>query len=374
MNLPTRDFTDIVRDMSAAITASAGRLIDISVGSVLRAIIESNAAIVLWVQWLVLLTLQTTRAATSTAADLDSWMADFSLTRLPAMTASGVATFSRFSGIAPAYVPIGTVIKTQDGSISFAITVDPSNPAWQPTLNAYYLAPGVMSINLPIVALIAGLLGNVLSNTITILASAVAGIDVINNLAATSGGEDPEIDAAFRVRFANFFAARSRATLDAVGYAISLVGPDLRYVIQENINAAGNFCSGNMLIVVDDGSGSLSQALLNSLSLAIEAVRPIGTTFSIQPPQIIYVQISLSVLLPTGLPITTIQNQLQSAVETYVNNLPIGGTLSLTRISQLVYSTEPQVINVSGVLLNGQGTDLAAPPATSLYVQGVSFT
>ena len=68
MNLPTRNFTDIVRDMSAAITASAGRLIDISIGSVLRAIVEANAAIVLWVQWLVLLTLQTTRAATSTSS------------------------------------------------------------------------------------------------------------------------------------------------------------------------------------------------------------------------------------------------------------------------------------------------------------------
>ncbi len=374
MNLPTRDFTDIVRDMSAAITASAGRLIDISVGSVLRAIIESNAAIVLWVQWLVLLTLQTTRAATSTAGDLDSWMADFSLIRLPAMTASGVAIFSRFSGIATAYVPSGTVVKTQDGSVSFAITVDPSNPAWQSTLNAYSLAPGVMSINLPIVAQIAGLSGNVLSNTITILASAVAGIDVINNLAATSGGEDPEIDTAFRVRFANFFAARSRATLDAVGYAVSLVGPDLRYVIRENINAEGNFSLGNMLIVVDDGSGLLSQTLLNSLSLAIEAVRPVGTTFSIQPPQIIYVQVSLSVLLPTGLSMTVTQSQLQSAIETYINSLPIGGTLSLTRISQLVYLTEPRIINVSSVLLNGQGTDLAAPSATSFYVQSVSFT
>ena len=35
--------------------ASSGRLIDISVGSVLRALIEANAAIALWVQWLVLL-------------------------------------------------------------------------------------------------------------------------------------------------------------------------------------------------------------------------------------------------------------------------------------------------------------------------------
>ena len=60
MKLPVRDFTAIIRDMSAAITASSGKLIDVSVGSVLRAIIEANASIVLWVQWIVLLTLQTT--------------------------------------------------------------------------------------------------------------------------------------------------------------------------------------------------------------------------------------------------------------------------------------------------------------------------
>jgi hypothetical protein len=81
MKLPVRDFTAIIRDMSAAITASSGKLIDVSVGSVLRAIIEANASIVLWVQWIVLLTLQTTRAATSNGPDLDSWMADFSLLR-----------------------------------------------------------------------------------------------------------------------------------------------------------------------------------------------------------------------------------------------------------------------------------------------------
>ena len=211
MNLPTRNFTDIVRDMSAALTASAGRLIDISVGSVLRAIFEANAAIVLWVQWLVLLTLQMTRAATSTGADLDSWVADFSLSRLAAATASGTVTFSRFSGTIPAFVAVGTAIKTQDGLVGFTVAADPSNPAWQPTLNAYSLAPGVLSIDLPIIASVAGLSGNVLSNTITVLASAMPGVDTTNNSAATSAGRDAETDAALRIRFTNFFASRSRA-------------------------------------------------------------------------------------------------------------------------------------------------------------------
>ncbi len=171
MNLPTRGFTDIVRDMSAGMTASAGRMIDISVGSILRALIEANAAIVLWVQWLVLLALQTTRASTSSGADLDSWMADFSLTRLPAAVSCGSATFSRFAAGVPAFVPLGMIVKTQDGLVSFSVTGDPSNPAWQPALNTYALAAGVQSIDLPISAVVAGQSGNVLANTITILAS-----------------------------------------------------------------------------------------------------------------------------------------------------------------------------------------------------------
>jgi phage-related baseplate assembly protein len=374
MNLPTRNFTDIVRDMSAAITASAGRLIDISVGSVLRAIIEANAAIVMWIQWMVLLTLQTTRAATSTGADLDSWMADFSLSRLLAVSASGVATFARFSGTASAYVASGTIVKTQDGSISFAVTVDQSNSAWQPSLSAYSLSPGVMSLDLPIAASVAGLTGNVLSNTVTILASPVSGIDTINNAAPTSGGQDPETDAAFRIRFANFFASRSRATLDAVGYAISLTGSNLNYIILENADAAGNFFLGNMLIVVDDGTGTVSDVLFDSLSLAIQAVRPVGTTFSIQPPKVVPVQVSLSAQLPSALSAATTQSLLQTAIESYIISLPIGGTLSLTRISQLAYRTEPQIINISNVILNGQAVDLVAPATTVFMPQSVSFT
>ena len=374
MDLPTRTLTDIVRDMSAAITASAGRLIDLSVGSVLRSIIEANAAVVLWVQWLILLTLQTTRAATSTGTDLDSWMADFSLLRLPAIAASGTATFSRYYASATAIVPAGTIVKTQDGAVSFVVTADPTNPAWLAAVTAYSLAIGVSSIDLPITASVPGLAGNVLANTITLLASAVPGIDFINNANVTSGGADPETDAAFRIRFTNFFAARSRATVDAIEYAISLVGAGLSYAIQENVDASGNPDLGNMLIIVDDGTGSLSDTLFNSLSVAISAVRPIGTTFSIQPPQIIQVQVSLSISCPPELSQSNVQSQLQSAIENYVNQRPIGGTLSITRISQLAYQTEPQIINISNVLLNGESVDLAAPSTASFMAQSVTFT
>ena len=83
--------------MAAAVEASATQLLDLTVGSTLRAVLEANASIGLWMQWLILLVLRTTRAATSNGADLDSWMADLTLTRLPAVAATGIVTFSRFT-------------------------------------------------------------------------------------------------------------------------------------------------------------------------------------------------------------------------------------------------------------------------------------
>ena len=95
MQLQLQDFPTLVRNQAAAVSASCATVLDVSVGSVLRAIIEANASVALWMQWLILEVLALTRASTSNGADLDSWVADFGLTRLPAVVASGSARFSR---------------------------------------------------------------------------------------------------------------------------------------------------------------------------------------------------------------------------------------------------------------------------------------
>src|SRR5690242_21764185 len=100
MQLSLRTFNTLVESMAAAVQSAASQLLDLTVGSTLRAVLEANASIVLWMQWLILQVLQSTRASTSTGADLDSWMADFTLTRLPAAPATGAVTFSRFTPLA----------------------------------------------------------------------------------------------------------------------------------------------------------------------------------------------------------------------------------------------------------------------------------
>ena len=72
MILPLQTFTTLVQNMAAGVQGSAAQLIDLSVGSVLRALLEACASVALWMQWLILQVLSMTRAATSSGADLDS--------------------------------------------------------------------------------------------------------------------------------------------------------------------------------------------------------------------------------------------------------------------------------------------------------------
>ena len=79
MQLNLRTFDAIVTSAAAAVQGAATQVLDLTVGSVLRAILEANAGLGLWLQWSILQLLQTTRAATSTGADLDSWVGDFGM-------------------------------------------------------------------------------------------------------------------------------------------------------------------------------------------------------------------------------------------------------------------------------------------------------
>src|ERR1700722_17609514 len=135
MQLPLQTFTTLVQGMAASVQSTAAQLLDLTVGSTLRAILEATASVALWMQWLILQVLQMTRAATSVGPDLDSWMADFSLTRLPASSASGVVTFSRFNSNLQALVPLGSLVRTTDGTQTFAVTSDTTAPGWNSIQN-----------------------------------------------------------------------------------------------------------------------------------------------------------------------------------------------------------------------------------------------
>lgn len=356
MQLPLQDFAALVRTQAAAAQGAARELIDVSVGSVLRAVLEANASVGLWIQWLIVEVLATTRAATSRGAELDSWMADFSLVRLPGIAAIGAATFSRTSAGLVSVVPVGALVKTGTGTdaLSFVVVGDAGHPAWDGA--GFRLAADVLSLAVPMRAVASGRAGNVRAGEMRLLASAIPGVDTVTNEAPAAGGLDAESDEALRGRFGGYIDSRTRATAQAVGYAVQGLQQGLSFAIAERVDTAGVVRPGHFTVTIDDGSGGASAALLAAAGLAIEAIRPVGSTFSVRPPLLVRADVSLRVVAPAEA-VTAVR----AALGVYVARLRIGDALGVSRVIQVAHEAHPAVYSVSDVRLNGLAGDLLPP-------------
>ena len=358
MQLQLQTFSSLVSAAAATVQGTARQLVDLTVGSTLRALLEASASVGLWMQWLLLQVLQMTRAATSVGADLDSWVADFGLRRLSGVVACGTVTLSRFVPLSTALVAAGVRLRTGDGSQTFMVVADASNPAWSVAQNGFVLSVGQGAVTVPVTALVAGVAGNVQAGAISLIAAALPGIDTVTNTAPLQGGLGAESDPALRARFQNFINSRSRATPGAIGYAITSVQQGLQYTLAENQMPDGTSQPGVFTVIVDDGSGAPNGTLLETVATAIEAVRPVGSIFTVRGPAVVQAAIVLTVNTADSMTAPTVRQNVAVALAAYVNALPIGAHLIWSRLMQVAYAASPAVINVRGVLLNGGEGDL----------------
>jgi len=371
MILPLQNFTTLVQNMAAGVQGGASQLIDLSIGSVLRALLEACASIALWMQWLILQVLSMTRAATSSGSDLDSWMADFSLTRLAGSPAAGFVTFSRYTvGIATT-IPVGEQVRVGNGTQSFAVVAAPSNPAWNGA-NGYSLTASSAGVTVPVQALLPGSAGNVQPNAIQLITSPIPGVDTVTNSLAMTGGIDPESDAAFRLRFQLYINSRSLATGTAVAYAIASVQQGLRYAVLENVDTLGNPLPGNFCVVLDDGTGDPPASLISEAGAAIEAVRPIGATYAVNGPVVVEASVAMAVSTSNPLTAAQVKTQIQQNVTAWIAGLPIAGTLAISMIEAIAHNTDPSVVSVSETTINGADLNVTAPDNGVLLCSGVT--
>lgn len=354
MQLNLQTFTSYVRQFAATAQASAGVALDFTIGAALRVIAEANASIALWLQWIAWRVLQTTRLSTSTGPDVDSWMQDFGLGRFPGSAATGTVTFSRFIANTQAVVFPGAQVKTADGTQTFVVIADLQQPSWNATQGGYVMSIAAFSVNATVQALVSGTGANVQPNTVTLLASAIQGIDTVTNPAAFSTGVDPETDDALKARFVLYIAGLSKGTPVAVESAVANVQAGLRYAIIED-----NPTSGAFTVVVDDGSGNPPSSLISAVFAAVDRVRPIGVTFNVAAPKITTANISCVLSTAPGVLKSSVLGPVATAIQNFGNSLPIGAVLSYTRLAQVIYDAVPgQLTNVTGLTINSTASDL----------------
>lgn len=371
-NVTTKSFTTIVSDMVTAVQGRASALVDFAIGSVLRAFTESVASVVVWLEGLILVLLTTTRASTSSGSDLDSFVADFGLTRLPAQAATGQVTFARFTATMQAVIPVGTTVQTGDGTQQFTVIADTTQSAYNAALNAYVIAAGAGSANATVQAATAGTGGNVVANTITVIAQALTYVDTVTNALAFTNGANAESDPALRARFVAYIASLSKATKAAILNAVLGLKIGAACALTENYAYNGTYQPGYFYAVVDDGSGSPGSTFLSSAANAIDAVRPFTVQFGVFAPIIVTANVSMTATIASGYDPVATKATAKAAVLAYLATLSMGQMLPYTRILQIAYDASPGITNITGLTINGGTSDLAATAQQRILAGTVS--
>jgi uncharacterized phage protein gp47/JayE len=372
----TQGFSALVTSQVAVIQAAAQPTapLDFTIGSILRALTEGSAWIALWLQGLILQVLTLTRAATSTGSDLDSWMNDYSLTRIAAVAATGQVTFARYTPTQVATIPLGAQVTTGDGSQIFAVIADTTQADWVASANSYEIAIGAVSGLVTVQALTAGTAGNVAAGTISILSTPISGVDYVTNLDALSGGIASETDAALRSRFANYINTRSLATEAAIGYAVTTVAGVVSYSITQNYDYSGAYAPGSFYVVFDDGTGNPPTSLISAVSNAVAASVGVGIRFGVLAPVSIGATVTATLSVASGYSQSTLATAASAAIMAYINGLPVGSGLFYNRLAQIVFDSGTGITNVSNLLLNGGTSDIATSPQQVIRVVTVTVS
>jgi uncharacterized phage protein gp47/JayE len=358
-NIQSQSFTTLVTNMVTAIQANATIALNLTVGSVLRAIVEAVAGMGLWLQAQIAYVLTITRAATSNGPDLDSYFNDFGLPRIGAVSAVGSLTFSRFSTVGSAVVLPNAPEQSADGTQNFFVTVDTTNPAWNPAAGGYLMSPGYGSVTVPAVAVTPGAAGNVLANTITVITQPISGVDTVANASAFTNGLDAESDAAYRARFVLFINSLSKAILTAIQFAIATVQQGIFRTLTENFAYNGTYQPGYFYAVIDDGSGAPPDSLVNAVGTAIEGVRGFTIQYGVFKTIVLTANVNMQVDVAPGYTANNVAANVSLALTNFINGLGLGNSLPYTQLAAIAYGVLG-VVNVMNVTLNSTLSDLDA--------------
>ena len=376
MALNTQSFTRLVQQQVAAIQSavtSLGGVLSFVVGSLELARVEAVAAVSMWLQSLIMQLLAITRLSTSTGNDIDTFIADFGCPpREAAVASTGQVIFSRFTPTAQASIPAGTytpnpsgtggtyaggaMLLTADGTQSFQVIPDSTQSYWNAAANAYVIPAGVTSAQVTVQAQNAGTQGNVGSNTITTISTAIQYVDTVTNPNAFANGVNQESDAAVQARFQTYVAGLRAAIKSAVESAISGVQQDIQYQIVENQTLAGASQPGYFYVVISPYTDALKTAVYS----AINAIRGLSITFDVFGASPILANVTATITAAAGYTLSGVEAAVQTAISNFIESIPLGGTLEWTQIFSVIWGV-PGVATVANTMtLNGGNADLVA--------------
>ena len=366
MQLSLQTKSRIVANMTAAIQGAAvtgGFTISMNPGSAMLAFVNACAGTYLWLQWLATQVLSAARLATCSGSDCDLFCADFGFLRIAGTAASGQVTFARYSTGQQAIIPVGSTLKTTDGTQSFELVADTTQEAYVATAYAYIIPPGVVSITATVQNSSVGVAGNIIAGALGLVTSNIPYVDTVTNATAFSNGMNAESDTAFKFRFSLFLTSLAKATPIALQSAVLGVAQNLTCAVLSGVQSVGGpLAPGYGVIAVDDGSGATPSATLAAIATAATgpSMLALGAVCTVMQAPVITADVALTI---------TCSTVVTAAVSAYIAGLPVStpavpAPLAYSALFKIAYGASANVTNVTGVTLNSGAADIGGVAGT----------
>lgn len=168
----------------------------------------------------------------------------------------------------------------------------------------------------------------------------------VNNSEAAAGGEPQEDDDTFKTRLRNFFITARRGTLKAIEQG-GLQVPGVVSSKAEEVLSGGAEPARIVKLYVADGSGIASTALAYDVRINLDDWRAAGIGVSVVTSIPYIVTIKLKLVFKANVDTDTLARSIKGAIETYVNNLPVNGTLTIGGLYSVLeqYKTSGLIIS-----------------------------
>lgn len=268
------------------------------------------------------------------AAIPEAVFAAFGYARQPAMAATVTLRFSRATAAPePLVIPVGARAQTS-GGVVFATTREAVIPLGHAMVEvlAQAVAPGAN--------------GNALANTITRLATLMAGVEAVTNPQPAFGGMDEEDAASQERRFAAYLASLARGTIPAIGAsALAVRLPDGERATQVLVSDTNHDAAIPVGVVwvhlYRPGGASLAlrEAVLRALANDQLAA---GTMLEVRP--VTHIPVNVSATIRTfDADVTPL---VVTAAHRFFSAIGIGEDVSTERLIWALTQSDPRVYQV----------------------------
>lgn len=274
----------------------------------------------------------------------------FAFATLPAVTARGTVTFSRETpSVTDIIIPATTMVATETG-----VGV---NEKTYTTTQEVILLSGLLDISAEIICTQTGSEGNTPLNTITVMKTAVQGINSVTNTVGIRSGRDAETGDERYIRFQSYIPTLRRGTESAVIVGAKTAAILADGVVSESVKSVllSQEGAGYVKCYIYNGAATASDALIaraqeiidgynvydnGTITERVAGYKAAGVTVEVISANTVTQEILANVTTNKGVDTALITANIEQAIEQYMSGLDIGDSVIRSAVIERIQSVD----------------------------------